>query len=332
MKLGIIKPLFSLLAAMLFLAVPVGAGCGKPAPFTVRIGYLLGDLHQLPFFVANDRGFFADEGITVQVVGPFDAGPAEMDALAANQLDMGYVGVAPAVLAAARKVNLSLIAGVNLEGSALVSSPVVTGVESLKGRKVATPSAGSIQYLMMGMLLEKNSMSYKDLELLAGTVKPPDMPASLQTGNIDGYFVWEPYVAKSVTGGYGKVLVESGEIWPGHPCCVVTVRNDFAQNNEKSVAAVIRAHQRAVRFIADNPVDTAAIAAKWTKLDAVVISNAMHRVKYTYALSKEDVKKFAREIIRLSESGAIKPIFTTKDVPDLDAFVEGIVNLKFIQG
>ena len=325
------KPAFPVFALILMIPLFSGLSCAPASPATVRIGYLLGDLHQLPFFVAQDRGYFTEEGVNVQIVGPFDAGPSEMDALAANQLDMGYVGIAPSVLAAARKIDLSIIAGVNLEGSALVSEAGINSIADLKSKKVATPAPGSIQYVMLGMLLSKNSMNFNDLELFPGTIKPPDMPQALQTGRISGYFVWEPFVAKALAGGYGKALVESKDIWPGHPCCVVVTRNDFALKNNNTVSAVIRAHRKAVQFIADNPADARAIAQKWTKLDAAVIDNAFTRVKYTYALSKDDVKRFVREIISLGESGTIKPIITSGDVPDLDAFVNKVVNLQYIQ-
>jgi len=325
------KLAFLVLALMLIILLPGGLSCTPVKTATVRIGYLLGDLHQLPFFVAQDRGFFTEEGVNVEVAGPFDAGPAEMDALAANQLDMGYVGIAPSVLAAARKIDLSIISGVNLEGSALVSEIGVNSVADLKSKKVATPAPGSIQYVMLGMLLAKNSLSFADLDLFPGTIKPPDMPQSLQTGRISGYFVWEPFVAKSLTGGYGKALVESKDIWPGHPCCVIVARNDFALKNDNTVAAVIRAHKKAVNFIAGNPAEAKAVAQKWTRLDAAVIDNAFTRVKYTYALSKDDVKRFAREIISLGESGTIKPIISAGDIPDLDAFVSKVVDLQYIQ-
>ena len=320
-----------ILASLLLTSISSLPGCAPAAPSTVRIGYLLGDLHQLPFFVAQDKGFFAEEGLNVEVVGPFEAGPAEMDALAANQIDMGYVGVAPAVMAAARKIPLSIVAGVNLEGSGLVTGMDVNSVAELKSKKIATPAPGSIQYVMLGMLLAGNNLGYNDIELFPGTVKPPDMPQSLQTGRINGYFVWEPFVAKSVVGGYGKVLVESKDIWPGHPCCVIVTAGDFGRLHDGTVASVIRAHRRAIDFIAANPAEAKAIAAKWTKLDPAVIDNALSRVKYTCSLSKDDVKRFVSEIISLGESGAIKPIITANDVPDLDKFVEMVVDTKYLQ-
>jgi len=326
-----VKLAFLLLAALLIIPVLGGTGCAPVAPATVRIGYLLGDLHQLPFFVAQERGFFKDEGVNIQVVGPFDAGPAEMDALAASQLDIGYVGVSPAIVAAARKVELSVIAGVNLEGSALVTSNSINSVSELKSKKIATPAPGSIQYILMGMLMASNKMSLSDVDLYAGTIKPPDMAPALQTGLINGYFIWEPFVSKSVVSGVGKVLAESKDIWVGHPCCVVVTRNDFAARNGNVVFAVVRAHQKAVQYIESNPSDAKAIAQKWTKLDEAVIDAAFSRVKYTYAVSKEDVRRFVQEIINLGVGGTIKPIITANDVPDIAAFVDKVVNLKYLQ-
>jgi NitT/TauT family transport system substrate-binding protein len=331
MKL-VFKLLTNLILASLFLTLISGqSACSPATPSTVRIGYLLGDLHQLPFFVAQDKGYFTEEGLNVEVVGPFEAGPAEMDALAAGQIDMGYVGVAPAVMAAARKVPLSIISGVNLEGSGLVTAMDINSVAELKSKKIATPAPGSIQYVMFGMLLANNNLGFNDIELFPGTVKPPDMPQSLQTGRIDGYFVWEPFIARSVVGGYGKVLVESKEIWPGHPCCVIVTGGDFGQSKGDVVASVMRAHRRAIDFIAANPAEAKAIAGKWTKLDSAVIDNAFQRVEYTYSLNKDDVKKFVNEIISLGEKGIIKPIITAADVPDVNAFVDMTVDTKYLQ-
>ncbi len=320
-----------ILTSILLVSISGLSGCSPAAPSSIRIGYLLGDLHQLPFFVAVDKGFFSDEGVQINVVGPFDAGPAEMDALAAGQIDMGYVGMAPAVLAAARKIPLSIVSGVNLEGSGLVADLKIGSVAELKSKKIATPAPGSIQYVMFGMLLADNDLGYSDIELFPGTVKPPDMPQSLQTGRIDGYFVWEPFVAKSVVGGYGKVLKESRDIWPGHPCCVIVAGGEFVSSHDNTVSAVIRAHRRAISFIESNPDEAKAIAAKWTKLDPAVIDNAFQRVKYTYSLNKDDVKKFVGEIIALGEKAAIKPIITRTDIPDLDEFANMVVDTKYIQ-
>jgi NitT/TauT family transport system substrate-binding protein len=326
----LIKSAFSGLAILLLLPLLMMAGCAQPAPMKVRIGYLLGDIHHLPFFVAVEKGFIKEEGVDLEVVGPFDAGPAEMDAMAAGQLDMGYVGLPPVILAAARKVPVTVVAGANLEGSALAASNSIKTVADLKSKKIATPAPGSIQYVLTGMMLSKNNMSVKDVELFPGTIKAPDMPLTLQTGRIDAYFVWEPFVAKSIVSGAGHVLVDSKELWPDHPCCVVVTRNEFLKNNDKAVAAVIKAHQRAIKFIADNPAESKNIAQKYTKLDSAIIDVAFNRVKYVSSVNNDDVKKFVKEIIALGEGGSIKPIIAAADVPDVDAFIKNIIDLKYL--
>jgi NitT/TauT family transport system substrate-binding protein len=324
------KPAFLSLVILLLLPALLVAGCAQPAPVKVRIGYLLGDIHHLPFFIAVEKGFFKAEGVEVEVVGPFDAGPAEMDAMAASQLDMGYVGVPPVILAAARKVPVTVVSGVTLEGWALAAEKGITAVAELKSKKIATPAPGSIQYVLTGMMLSKNNMSVKDVELFPGTIKAPDMPLTLQTGRINAYFVWEPFVAKAIVSGAGHALVDSKEIWPGHPCCVVVTRNDFLKNNNGSIQSVINAHQRAVKFIAENPAESKVIAQKYTKLDSAIIDSAFNRVKYVTSINSDDLKKFVREIISLGEGGSIKPIITATDVPDVDAFIKGLIDLKYL--
>ena len=318
--------LFSIAILILVFTVPA---CGQPEQPKMRIGYLLGDLHHLPLFVGLEKGFFKDEGLNIEIVGPFEAGTAEMDALAANQLDVGYVGIAPTIIAAARKVDLSVISGVNLEGSALACDPDLKQVIDLNKKKMATPQPGSIQYVMTGMLLSNNKMSYKDVELFPGTIKPPEMPLALETRRIDGYFVWEPFVAKAVIGGYGKVLAESKDIWPGHPCCVVVTRNDFKAKNENTISALVKVHQRAIKFISDNPAESRTIAAKFTRLDEKIVSEALKRVRYTTSINQDDVKRFVNEIISLGEGGAIKPIIAMADIPDVSAFAVKLIDNKF---
>ena len=69
----------------------------------VRLAYLQSDLHHLPAFVALEKGFFKEEGVSIKVSGIFKAGPELMSGFAAGSLDAGYVGLSPATVAVANK-------------------------------------------------------------------------------------------------------------------------------------------------------------------------------------------------------------------------------------
>lgn len=57
-----------------------------------------------------------------------------------------------------------------------------------------------------------------------------DMVQRLGTGEIAGFIMWEPYPAIAMTKGYGKPLLYSGQIWKGHPCCVVAYDYNWYKN------------------------------------------------------------------------------------------------------
>jgi ABC-type nitrate/sulfonate/bicarbonate transport system substrate-binding protein len=90
-----------------------------PAP-DVRIGYLSKDLHQLALRVAIENGYFEREGLTVKLE-VFGNGAYEMDGFLAGEIDMGYLGAAPALVKSINQdILITILAAVNMEGSALL--------------------------------------------------------------------------------------------------------------------------------------------------------------------------------------------------------------------
>lgn len=192
---------------------------GSSGKKPIRLGYLQSDLHQLACWVALDKGFFTQEGVDVEVAGIFKCGPEEMTAFASGCLDIGYVGEAPATTAVANKAaSVVILAQVNTEGSAIVvkKDSDINKVPDLIEKTVAIPGYGQVQDFLLRKALVKYNVNSKKVNIIV--LKPPEMIGALRTSQIDAFIAWEPYIAKAVTMGVGRVLIQSSEIWKGHPC------------------------------------------------------------------------------------------------------------------
>jgi len=125
---------------------------------TVQLGLLQTDSHKLAAVIALDKGFYSSLGLNV-VVKHYANGVALVEGFKTGDIDMGYLGLAPALLKAINDdVKINVIAGVNNEGSAVVVKPSggITQLAELAGKHVATPGAGTVQDLLLRMLAEEN--------------------------------------------------------------------------------------------------------------------------------------------------------------------------------
>lgn len=185
----------------------------------IRLAYLQSDLHQLACWVALEKRFFNQEGLDVEIAGIFKCGPEEMTGFASGSLDIGYVGEAPTTTAVANKTaNVVVLAQVNTEGSAIVvrKDSDINKVTGLIGKTIAVPGYAQVQDFLLRKALVKYNVDQKKVNIIV--LKPPEMIGALRTSQIDAFIAWEPYIAKAFTVGVGRVLIQSSEIWKGHPC------------------------------------------------------------------------------------------------------------------
>ncbi len=127
---------------------------------TVRMGYLTADLHQLAFYVAMKEGYYSQLGLKVEKK-EYPNGVVEMEGFKNGEIDAGYLGGAPATLKRINDdVKISVIAGANSEGSAIVARDA-SSVKDLAGKKVAIPGFGTVQDFLLRMAAEKAGLKVK---------------------------------------------------------------------------------------------------------------------------------------------------------------------------
>jgi nitrate/nitrite transport system substrate-binding protein len=89
----------------------------------------------------------------------------------------------------------------------------------------------------------------KDVALV--TVPPPQMVANMKVDKMDGFCVGEPWNARAIADGIGYTAITTQELWPDHPEKVCAFTEEFAQQNPKTVKAVLKALYEASVWLDD---------------------------------------------------------------------------------
>jgi taurine transport system substrate-binding protein len=217
----------------------------------------------------------------------FGGGGDVIKAMASGDVQIGEAGSSPITAAASQgqDVKLFWILDDIADAEALIvrNGSGINSMKDLKGKKVATPFVSTAHYqLMVGMKLE--GVDAKGVNVL--NMRPPEIAAAWERGDIDATFIWDPVLSKIK--GNGKTIATSGSIgakgFPTFDGLVVNAK--WAAANEAFMVALVKALAKAdeeyrkdgAKWTADSP-QTKAVA-KWTKADAKDVPAAMKLYKF----------------------------------------------------
>ena len=169
----------------------------------------------------------------------FNGWPELKEAFMSGRLQAGYL-LAPMVMDLADKgVPAKVVAIGHRSGAVIMVSDKSTAktIADLKGKRVAIPSRLAVDHLFVLKMMEKYGLKPGELTLIE--MAPPDMPAALHAGSIDGYATGEPFGAKAQMGGYARTLHMTRDEWPDYICCVVAVRQELIDRNPALVQKLV---------------------------------------------------------------------------------------------
>ena len=243
-----------LFVTIMLLAAAFVSGCA--APNELNIGYQP-STHQIAHMTAMEKGWWAEDlapfGIEEINEFEFPTGAPEMQAMLAGDLDIAYVGAAPVISALSSGLDAKIVAGVQTQGSNLVVRPEIsyTGPQDLKGLKIATFPAGTLQDTLLRTWLKDNNMDPEvDLEILA--MGPGDAITAISAGQVDAVFLPHPAPTIIEIEGNGVSVLASGEMSPDHACCVLVVSGELIRENPAMVEQIVKTHIKATEYNKDN--------------------------------------------------------------------------------
>ncbi|MEL7634743.1 aliphatic sulfonate ABC transporter substrate-binding protein [Sporomusa sphaeroides] len=237
----------------------------------------------------------------------FNAGPAEVEALMAGEVDIGYIGPGPAINAFVKsKGDIMIIAGATDAGAILVSREnlVERDVKKLlDGRKIAVPQFGNTQDLCLRNLLEQNGLkdTAKGGTVEVVQIENPDIKTLLEKGDIDAALVPEPWGARLVNEIGANIVLDYKDIWRNgdYTTAVIVARKDFLTQYPDLVEAFLEQHVKATLAINQNLAANKQIINKkigeltQKTLSESVLNGAFQRLKVTYDPQTQSVIEMA---------------------------------------
>lgn len=242
----------------------------------VKIGYFANITHATAL-VGLQEGLIQKElGGTKIKPQVFNAGPSEIEALNAGAIDIGWIGPSPSIngFTKSKGQNLRIISGSASGGVSLVVNPKkIKSLDDLKGKRIATPQLGNTQDVAL-----LNYLSDKGLKVDTNTGKGDvtvirqdnkQIPASFESGSLDGAWVPEPTASKLVAGG-GSVLLDEKKLWKDGKFVItnVIVSQKFLKEHPDVVEAVLRGSVKTNAWINANPDEAKAAANAKLKADS----------------------------------------------------------------
>ena len=123
------------------------------------------------------------------------------------------------------------------------------GLSRLHPQLRAAVLAGAVRASSPGFYTPSDTTGTTDADVLISVTPPPQMPATLEQGTIQGYCVGEPWNQQAVFRGIGVPVVTNYEIWKNNPEKVFGSRLEFAEKHPNTTVACVKALIRAGKWL-----------------------------------------------------------------------------------
>jgi NitT/TauT family transport system substrate-binding protein len=234
----------------------------------------------------------------------FNAGPAEIEAFLADEVDIGYIGPLPAINGFAKtNGEIKIIAGAANGGMMLVSRRDlnIKSLGDLKGKKIVVPQYGNTQDIVLRLLLSKvglkDTTKGGNVEIIQA--ENPDIKTLLDRNQIDAALVPEPWGTRLKKEVNSNVVLDSNQIrrYIDIPTTVIITTSKFLKEHPDIVEKFLVAHLEASEFIEKNPEKSCEIINNQISeitskpLPADILKESFKNVKLTSEIQRESLEK-----------------------------------------
>ena len=235
-----------LLGTLIYLFVPSHSAAQLKK---VRFSVSAVSIAEVPFRIANVKGFYREEGLDVEVIQI--RGAVGMQALLGGSVD--YTSASGSTIAAAVRgipVKLVFIASAKPQFD-LIAQPQIKSVADLKGKHVGISSRGGAVDLLTQLIVQENGLiPNKDvISLVVGGQE--DTVLALRAGRIAAALLTPPRPLILQREGFNRIAY-SGDYMPSYPSGGIGVTDEKIKTNPNDVLAFVKGSVRGLQFARQN--------------------------------------------------------------------------------
>jgi NitT/TauT family transport system substrate-binding protein len=266
-----------------------------------------------PVFVGLQNGFFAAEGIKVDLVFvPSNAGLAQQ--VAAGSIDVGLnSGLVGPIQAIDKGAPVAIVRlEITPAPFILMGKPDVPNVAALKGKRISVGGAKDITRILTDRMLRAAGVDPASVDYSYAGATPARV-AALKSGAVDAAIVLPPYNYYTEEEGY-RTLGLTKDVAPDMPFAGSVVNTKWAAANKDAVAKILTVNDKSVAWLYDPKNRDRAIAilmdaSKGQKRDVEKAYDFMVEGRFFEPTSVISRKKLDSVINALVEIGDIeKPV------------------------
>ena len=212
--------------------------------------------------------------VTVNFV-KLDSGTAINEGIIGGTIDIGCMGLAPAITGVSRGIPYKVISNLCAQSHGLMSNdPAIKSLADITVEdKIALVSTGSIQHILLSMAAEKVLGDPNALDNNIQNMSHAEGMAALESGTVKLHLTSSPFIYQERENEKYTELKELNEVWPSGNTFLVAMASAKLSEDTELFEAVKKSFAEAIAFINENPAEIAEIETEYLGLDLDTVTN-----------------------------------------------------------
>jgi len=283
-------------------------------PAAMPLKVCSGTTYSLLLAIAQQKGFFAQEGLQVES-RQFAIGREAMEAMLADACDVSSSADTPVADYGLARNDLRVIAGIARSDQlcylVVRRDSGIRTLADLKGQRIGTPK-GTAPHFFLDLLLSRNRLTEQDVRLQF--MKGEELNAALRTGALAAIATTDLNALKLEEElGTGVNLISDPGIALNHGYLVL--KEPTLKAKQEVLRRMLRALQRAEQFVDKNPTEARELFASYLQISSAIADKLLTHITLRLTLEPamiltlEDHARWLRE-----REGASAPHKSFKDI------------------